>query len=403
MYRFAMKAIPSVVMLVAGVFTPGVVMALDPANIELGPLYLTPTLAVKEYYTDNLWLTNVQEKDTWASVVTPKVQAWMQNGPSDYSMSFQVEDSTYHSSGDDDYTDYTTHLDIHQEFTARNSANLFAYYYDGHERRGTGFIEGELSLITNKPVEYTQATFGGDYTYGSTEGRGRMKLAAKSSEFDYKNFREFTRYYDRTEDTLDGTFYWKVASRTDALFELRAIDNNYDRPDPEDPAGTLTNDEWNYLVGVAWDATAKSSGHVKVGGYDRQYDSSDRSDEEGFLWEVGVEWKPRSYSLVDFTTRRYYQATNGLGDGINTREAKLGWRHGWSERSSTRLNLGFSNDDYEGSERKDDIYGVEARYDYAFRRWADFGIGYRYEDCDSDLDFYDYNENVFFVEAKLSL
>ena len=60
-------------------------------------------------------------------------------------------------------------------------------------------------------------------------------------------------------------------------------------------------------------------------------------------------------------------------------------------------------EDYEGSARNDDTYKVEARYDYAFRRWMDIGGGYRYEDNDSDLNFYSYKENVFFVEAKLSL
>ncbi len=403
MMRTAIKALPSAVILTAGLFQQQAAVALEPANLQWGPVYLTPTLDLETFYTDNLWLTDSNEKDTWATVITPRVQAWMQNGPSDYSLGFQARDSSYHSSGDDDYTDYTTNLDIHQEFNVRNALNLFGEYYDGHEERGTGFIEGELSLITDRPVEYERTTFGGDYTYGSTAGRGRINLAARSAEFQYQNFREFTRFYDRTEDTLDGTFFWKVAPRTDALMEVRAIDNDYDQRDPADPAGTLSNDEMNYLLGVAWEATARTSGHIKLGMYDREYDSSARNDEDGFLWEVGVEWTPRTYARVELNTRRFYQATNGLGDGINTREATLGWNHAWNERSRTRLSWDFARDDYEGSDRNDDTYGIEARYDYAFRRWVDLGVGYRYEDRDSGLDFYDYDENLFFLEARLSL
>ena len=403
MNRTAIKALPAAVVATLGMYASQGALALEPNNLELGPVYFTPTLGLEEFYTDNLWLTETDEKDTWATVLTPRIQAWMQYGPSEYSLSFEAEDSTYHSSGDDDYTDYTTKLDIHQEFTARNVVNVYAEYYDGHERRGTGYIEGDLSLVTDKPVEYTLTTFGGDYTYGTLESQGRVKLGAESAEYEYQNYRDFTRFYDRTESTLDGTFYWKVAPRTDALLEVRYLDNDYDQPNPSDAAGTLTSEEMNYLLGVEWQATAKTTGHIKVGMYDRDYDSGARKDEDGFLWEVGVLWEPRSYSSFDFTTKRYYQETTGLGNGINTEEVSLLWSHQWNQRSSTGLTLAALDEDYEGSDRNDDTYRVEARYDYAFRRWMDIGGGYRYEDNDSDLNFYSYKENMFFVEVELSL
>lgn len=377
--------------------------AVEPANVQIGPLYITPTVDFETFYTDNLWLTSEQEKDTWVGVLKPRVQTWLQNGPSDYSLSFELEDSTYADSSDDDFTDYTSNLDIHQEFNAKNTLNLFGEYYDGHEDRGTGFIEGDLSFFTEKPVEYDRTTTGGDYTYGSTESQGRVKLALKSVDYDYGNYREFTRFYDRTEDTLAGTFYWAIAQRTSAILEVRAMNNDYDTLDLTNPAGSRTNDEMNYLLGLVWEATAKTSGHVKLGSYDRQYDSSARSDENGFLWEVGVSYAPLTYSILDFQTRRFYQESNGLGDGINTEEARLGWDHSWNNRYSTVLKLSAISEDYEGIQRTDDTYGIEARFDYSFRRWMDLGAGYRYEDRDSNVGIFDYSGNIFFIEAKLSL
>ena len=403
MRRTAMKALPAAIIAGLALCTGKAVVALEPANLDLGPVLFTPTLDLETFYTDNLWLTDIQEKDTWATVVTPRLQVWMQNGPNEYSLSFEAKDSTYLDSGDDDYTDYITKADIHQEFNARNTLNVFGEYYDGHEQRGTGFIEGDLSFVTDKPVEYELTTFGGDYTYGSREASGRVTLAAKSAEYDYQNYREFTRFRDRTEDTLAGTFYWRVAPRTDALIETRYINNDYDQRNPSNPDGSFTSDQMNYLVGVEWQATGKTSGHIKLGMYDRDYDSSARQDEDGFLWEVGVLYQPRTYSSLDLNTRRYYQETSGLGNAINTEEVTLAWRHNWNQRSSTGLILGASVENYEGSERKDDNYNVEARYDYAFRRWMDLGAGYRYEDRNSDLNSYGYTENVFFLEAQLSL
>lgn len=400
MLRIARTAVSAAVL---GAFTMQPALALEPANLQFGPLYFTPTLDLEAYYTDNLWLTDTQEKNTWVGVITPRLQTWLQNGASDYSLTFELEDSTYASSDDDDFTDYTATVDVHQVFNARNRLNLYGEYYDGHEKRGTGFIEGELSLITDKPIEYERSTFGGDYTYGSKTSRGRLKVAAESVDFDYQNYRHFTRFFDRTEDALAGTLFWKVAPRTDALVEARAINNDYDDEDPSDPAGTHTSDELNYLLGVAWEATGRTSGHVKLGIYDRDYDSGAREDEDGFLWEVGVRYQPRTYSTLDLNTRRYYQETNGLGDGINTRALNLGWGHSWNQRSSTHLNLGYMNDDYEGGDREDDTYDLEARYDYGFRRWVDLSAGYRYQYRDSDLNFFDYSGNIFFLEARMGL
>ena len=400
MMRIARTAVLAAVL---GAFTMQPGLALEPANLQFGPLYFTPTLDLQAYYTDNLWLTDTEEKNTWVGVITPRLQTWLQNGASDYSLTFELEDSTYASSDDDDYTDYTTTVDVHHVFNARNRLNLYGEYYDGHEKRGTGFIEGELSLITDKPIEYERSTFGGDYTYGSKTSRGRLKVAAESVDFDYQNYRDFTRFFDRTEDALAGTLFWKVAPRTDALVEARAINNDYDDSDPSDRAGTHTSDELNYLLGVAWEATGRTSGHVKLGMYDRDYDSGAREDEDGFLWEVGVRYQPRTYSTLDLNTRRYYQETNGLGDGINTRALNLGWGHSWNQRSSTHLNLGYMNDDYEGGDREDDTYDLEARYEYGFRRWVDLSAGYRYQYRDSDLNFFDYSGNIFFLEARMGL
>ena len=399
----APAAFLAAVVCASGTLTVPSALALEPTSLSAGPVFFTPTLDVKTYYTDNLWLTDQREKDTWVGIVTPRLQTWLQDGLNTYSLIFELEDSTYENSGDDDFTDYTTRLDLHHEFNVRNVLNVTGEYYDGHEDRGTGLIEGDLVFATDEPVEYTRTSAGGDYTYGSRDAHGRVRLAAKTTDYQYDNYRDFTRYRDYNQDVYDGTFFWSVAPRTDLLLEARAIDNDYDETDPADAAGTLNSDEMNYLLGVAWDATAKTVGHVKLGIYDREYDSGARSDVDGFTWEVGVTWKPRTYSILDLQTRRHTQETNGLGNAIDTQDLSLGWNHHWNQRAQTTLRVLYSNEDYQGASREDDNYAAEARYDYEYRRWLDLGAGYRYEDRDSDISSYSYDANIIFFEAKLSL
>ncbi|MFK8049248.1 MAG: outer membrane beta-barrel protein, partial [Halioglobus sp.] len=298
--------------------------------------------------------------------------------------------------------DQQVNLDLHHEFNAKHQLDVFGEYYDGHEKRGTGLTDGFGGLV-DAPVEYVRETYGGIYTYGNNSSRGRLRLEAKSADYDFKNFRSFTRFRDREQDTLSGTFFWKIASRTDALVQVRAIDNKYDHTSPFDSFGSFDSEEYNYLVGITWEATAKTKGSVKIGAYDREYDSSARDDDDGFQWEVDLTYMPRTYSAIKFETRRYSQETNGRGDSIDTQEYSLAWDHNWSGRSSTKFLVLTGTEDYSGIDRKDDRFDIEASYSYSAQRWLDLGAGFRREDRDSDDRLFDYKRNVIFIEANVSL
>jgi hypothetical protein len=407
MKRIFKKGLPTAVLAGIGALASQATLALEPANYSLGPVYLTPTLDTKVGYVDNLFRSDDDEKDTGISVVEPRVQAWLENGLNTYSLAYTLTDYRYFDSSDDNYTDNTVNLDIHHEFNAKNVVNVFAEYYDGHEERGTGLTEGlagvpGIGRIIDEPVELQRTIYGGNYTFGSKAAKGRIKLGAKGTEHEYQNFDEYTQYRSRDQYDYDGTFFWKIAPRTDLLLEVRYADVEYDKTIPG-PLGSLDSEEYNYFVGAAWEATAKTSGSLRVGAYDRQYDSSGRDDDDGFSWEVDVNYMVRTYSRLNLESKRYSEETNGVGDAVDTNWTTVSWMHDWSSRSSTELSLGGGQQDYTSSNRTDDIYDVNASYTFALRRWVDLGIGYRLEDRDSDLSRFDYTRNEVYLEGKLSL
>jgi hypothetical protein len=402
MNRLVVKALPTAVLASIATLAAHTTLALEPANYQVGPVFLTPTMETKLSYVDNLFRSDDDEKDTGMSTLKPRVQAWLQNGLNTYSLTYELANYIYFDSSDDDFTDNTFNLDVHHEFNAKNVANVFGEYYIGHEERGTGLSEG-LAQFIDEPVELDRTVFGGNYTYGSKSAKGRIKLGAKATEHDYQNFDNVTQFRSRDHYDYDGTFFWKIGAKTDALVEVRYTDTEYDKTNPAVFGGSYDSEEYNYLVGVAWEATAKTSGSIKVGAYDRTYDSSARSDDDGFSWEVDLTYEPRTYSRFNLESRRYSEETNGLGDAIDANKTTLTWDHDWNSRSSTNMSFMYGKEDYTSSNREDDLYGVKATYNYAFRRWVDFGVGYRYEDRDSDLSFFDYSRNEVFLEAKLSM
>ena len=403
MQDFFTRTVAFVWLVTVGMVVSNCALAIEPANLRAGPVYFTPSLETETRYVDNVFRSTNNEVDSWVLEVTPKVQAWMQNGINTYSLSYQLQDTRYSDTHDDDFTDQQLNLDIHHEFTAKNALNFFGEYYDGHEERGTGLSEGGISALIDKPVEYELATWGGDYTYGNTDSRGRLELAAKTADYQYQNFREFTRFRDRDQDIYSGTYFWKVAQRTDILAQIRNIRNRYDQTNPSDVAGSLDSKEYNYLLGISWEATARTSGSVKVGWYDREYDSAGRKDSDGFQWEVDLIYKPRTYSTVNLASRRFSRETNGLGDFIDTSETEVTWDHYWSSRGSSHLSIMYATDDYSQSPRDDDRGQAEFSYSYQFKRWFDVGAGYRRERRDSSVRSLDYEYNVYFIEAELSL
>ena len=404
---FTSKALPVAMLSAMGILAVQPSHALEPRNVQAGAVYISPTLDTSARYVDNLFRVDKDKDSTWVIEYTPKVLAWLQDDNNTYSLSYQLHDSHYTSSHRDDFTDHQANLDLHHEFNARNTVNITGQYYNGHEERGTGLTEGNISQLVDEPVEYESTELGGDYTYGSRASRGRLQLAASARSHEYKNFREFTRFRDRDSATYGATFFWKVAPRTDALLEVRSTEHEYDRVDPQDAAGSLDSDEIQYLVGASWDATARTTGSVKVGVYDRDFDSGERNGSDGFQWEVDVTWKRRTYSSINLNTRRVSQETNGLGDFVDTREYSVGWDHRWTLRSRTDIRLTVAEDDYSGATRSDDRTALEASFRHELKRWLDLGFGYRYEERDSNARFrndsLDYTQNMFFVEASLSL
>ncbi|MEP6390090.1 MAG: outer membrane beta-barrel protein [Halioglobus sp.] len=398
-----MKACLPCAIIFAGLSAAAPALGIEPANAQLGPFYITPTLNVESRYTDNLFRSEDNEKSTWILDTLPKVQTWLQNGNSTYSATVQLQDFRYASSSDDDFTDYQGNVDIHQEFNAKNTLDAFGKWYSGHEERGTGLAEGDVSQAIDKPVELDTIDYGASYTLGNKNTLARVVAGYRYHEREYQNFRDATRFRDYDQDHFSVAGYYGLRPRLDIVAEVRYFETRYGDVNRSDRSGSLDNDEYNYLFGLAWDATAKTSSSIKLGWYEREYESIARDEDEGFSWEADIFYEPRSYSVLNFETKRYSQETNGVGDAIDTQEYSLRWDHDWNNRSHTHLAVLKADEDYTGSQRSDDLWSAEAKYVYKFKRWFDVSGGYRYEDRDSSSRGLSFDRNVYFLRADMSL
>lgn len=358
-------------------------------------------------YEDNYLKTQSDEKDGWVLRSSPQLAATVVNNGNLYQLSYTVERTENFDSSDDSYTDQRINFKADHQFDRRNAIELRAERAYLTEARGTGFSEGVNASLLSKPDDYDQTRYGATYRLGSSSARAGLALKVDHVDLDYdSSLVGDTRDYEYDQYGIE--FKYRLGGRTDGVIEYRLRDTEYtNQPTlnlkPIGPAINLDSQEHFYLIGLDWDATAKTSGKLRLGQSERDFDDSARGADDNFHWELELAFQPKTYSRVKANFRRESFETNGAGAYINSDNYDLSWDHAWGARLSHTVELGFANDTYEGSSREDDLTYYGIKFDYDFREWLDIGFGYRFEERDSNFFGADYDRGILLFSLNLAL
>ena len=379
-------------------------LALSPCSLVLaqagdgfpaGDWRVYPTVGLSFRHDSNVGLTEGQKQDSFITQISPGVRAETGSDRNRFSASYQAEIARYSDSSRDDFDDHRVDLDWLYNPVLRHAFGLDAGWKRGHDGRGTASREGDLALLPLNIDEYDQTRFGGNYRFGAPGARGRIELGAHFEELDYRNNREFTRFRDREDVSLDAAFFWRIAPKTSAVFSVDRIETDYQ-------FATLDSTEHHYFVGLEFDATARTSGQLLFGRVEKDFDDPARGNFSGTSWRARLSYKLRSYSLLTLSSGRDTDETNGFGDFILRRDVTLGWSHQWNGRFSTTVDGGYARDRHGDSGRTEDswLYGVSAQYQ--FRPWLHLAAGYRGYERNSDLAGFDFTRSEWLLSLEAS-
>ena len=376
--------------------------AQTPASIDVGGFDLYPSLNATFGHDDNLLRSDDSEVESWMSVLSPELILVNSYGLNEFQIGYRLERGDYYSSQADDYTDHLFNASANLEFDVRNRLEVLAIYMDDHDERGTNFTIGRGDSIET-PDQFKQSRIEATYSYGAPSATGRLDLMAGYSSVDYDINTDLYRTRDRKTNTLAGTFFYNIMPATDLTLDVIYNDIDYDFA--IDPTAPLDSEEVRTLVGVEWDTTAKTSGYVKIGHRQKEFDDGDRADFSGLDWLIGVTWNPRTYSTLDFTTFTTTNETNGEGDFIDRQTYQLTWDHKWQDRVSTSFEAIYSEDEYTGanSTRVDDNTTISFFVNYTARRYLMFNAGYTFDQRNSNQNVIDFNRNVVSVGLTVTL
>ncbi|MBY5994268.1 outer membrane beta-barrel protein [Ferrimonas balearica] len=379
----------------------GLAAEFEPARVDLGEgIRMEPRIGLEYGYDDNLLHSGADTLDSQYLRVLPEVRVLFGRRISHLRVDYLLDSTTYFDSSDDNYLDHTLDLTGHHEFTARHRVDANYEFHKGHQARGTGIAEFDQ---TDEPVEFTSHDVTGAYEFGALSARMQIGGNLGYYQRTYDNFRERSQYRDHDKFRYGATFKWRMGARTRLLLDLSETDTSYDRVEP----GELARDSkvTRGLVGLIWEASAQSEGRAAFGIEDKRFDDSGREDFTGFAWDIAFTWRPTSYSTVDLISARETKDPFTDGDYVEESRYEITWEHFWQTRWGTSLGASYTDKDYTGDDREDEITRLRLGVIYDFRRWLRFEPYYSYRDNSSTRDDpelnYDKNQYGLMITVAL--
>lgn len=323
--------------------------------------------------------------------VQPRVVAELKKSGDRYTLLYSGNITRYSSSSEDNFVNHNITASGDNYFSARSNLGWSAGYLIGTDPRGS-----TDRALSSAPDKWHAPTANAVYTYGAKGAQGRIQVETSLQQKRYDNNRATTAASDVNIGAVAGRFLYRVMPRTAAVFEVRHIDSNY-------RLSTSTNDNTDnrYLVGVTWEAAAKTTGSFKVGRQQKNY--SLRPDSSGSTFEGSVRWEPLTYSVFDLTTGRSAADSTGVGDYVVSTGTNLMWNHKWAGYLSTRATLGTVKSDYVNGGRSDNIRNFGVGVFYEIGRNMRAGLELANTRRNSNQDVFDYKRNTTFLSLEGTL
>ncbi|MDB6050926.1 MAG: hypothetical protein JWR17_3672 [Pseudomonas sp.] len=369
---------------------PLVAMADEPRSVEIGGFEFTPTLKVSERYDDNFRTLPNQVQSAWVTSVRPTFVLGTQTGTSGYQVEYSADSQTYEDHADANHVDQRLTAKSIVELNARNRVNW-----------ELGYRRAQDTVQTTQPREndkYTVKNANLGYSFGVLSGMNQIDVLAGYQELRFQNSGTLNDDREHNTTTLDATWFHRLGGRTRTLVEVRHSDFNYLLSNStRDSTGDVA------LVGLTRDVSAKLSGSIRVGYEQKNFDSAAVNDYSSPTWEVGVDYKPRTYSTFSLNASKRFEEGDDGASTIHDTSTRLGWRHTWTPWISTEVNYRYADLRYLGVGRDDTLNTYGASVIYSATRWADVTMGYQRWKNDSNDSDQTYTRNVYLMSIGLSL
>ncbi|MFZ4624321.1 MAG: outer membrane beta-barrel protein [Rhodoferax sp.] len=355
-------------------------------------IYLYPTVFVAVGQNDNLLATDANRLSSNFFKLTPQVVAELKNKGDRYTALASFDATRYSSSSQDNTTNSEFKVAGDNYFTSRARVAWSVGRLNTTDARGS--TDRSLSTV---PDRWHANALAGRAIYGAPEAAGRVEMDLGYRDKAYDSNRNTTAGGDNILKSFAGRGLYRVGTRTMALAEYRQDKADYSL----DNSGSSI--ERRYYAGLTWEATAATTGIVKVGRMTKDFDLDGKPSYSGSSWEATVRWTPLSYSVFDLSTNRSTADSTGVGVYILNTGTNLNWSHSWSQSLASRAGLGILDSDFAGTDRSDRVKTYSLGVDYTLLRWLKIGADFTRTDKSSTDATTAYKRNIAMFTLNASL
>jgi polysaccharide biosynthesis protein VpsM len=346
---------------------------------------LTPQVSLGLGHNDNVTGVSAGAISSTVWSLQPRLVAETERGGQRYSLLYAGNFTRYQSSSADNFNSHTLEAAGDHVLGVRSRMGWATnVVYNTDPRDSTSPTADDWRGLGARGV----------YRYGAEGAQGNLE-----AEYAY-----FNKRYDQAsaaDGDLDshlvaGRFFWRVMPKTHVVVEARLTDTNYRLGNANDNLDT------RLLAGLTWQATAKTTGSVKVGHQKRNFQG--KADFSGLTYEGSVQWSPVAHSTVTLSANRSAQDSTDAGVSFQkTNGVSLGWSHQWSSRVSTQANLSDNGRTDVGTGRQDNTLGVGFGVNYQIGRQYVLGFNLNHTDNKSSLSGSAYKRNTVLVQLQAQL
>jgi len=338
-------------------------------------------LLTQYQYDDNILSDSNNIIDAYVFLIRPEGSWIFEKGANQFTVVFSNETAKYEGSSEDNYSDNYLDLRANVELNSKHRLNMLATIADTHQRRGSGFSTGNGSAQTDVDT-FNQNDIELRYIYGRESTAAQLDLYYNHSTVDFDQRSDIfgndvTLIRDRTDSKIGAEFSYSLTAKTDFVLDVNRTELDYD---VETGLGNTVD---ALLVGITWQASTKTRGRALIGSQDRERTIGGSSDDT--IWQIGIDWSPRSYSTISLNSSKSSQASIGIGNSRNVASTSVTWDHEWSSQFISNMGYSKQSTDFIGTNTSTDTTSLNVGIAYLFGSNMSLSLDYANTERESDI------------------
>lgn len=366
-------------------------------GIKLDNYIFLPSFTITEYYDDNLFAQDGNEKNDWITVFTPSFNLksdWKQHK---FNAGVGLE-AVRHVDFATENTD-NAWINMNGQYDFSKNRRLFAgiSFIRDHEDRGSADAE-----VGSEPTEFEDYSVNIGYSGNKNSHYFRLAIDTRRLDFDDVSSPFGTIDYD-DRDRDEGAFgvrYLYKYSTTMAFF-VDAVDDRRDyRQTPDNGGNDRNSDGLRYAVGIER-VTPNIIGRVFVGQLTRDYQSAvfDEAEENDF--GLHLRWKiSPATNLIARLSRSIEETTLDNSPGYLMDNNLVRLNVALSKEKALIFDVIDSQADYFDIDRRDNYLNYGITYNQQLLSNLKLGVELHRAERNSNVTGEDYKINQIFFRIK---